>query len=155
MRIEDVADDLTASDEVKSKPLPDGALSFPPDRAESEEKSPSRDSQAETEPLVSHGNGRSQSTEGAPSSVQLRSVLSISISRQFSSRDSALADTLVVNGKQCDVSLSEDKIIWTNKKGTLPIKDGGRAGGGGGGGGGRRRRGRMHKDTVQLCGRHV
>ena len=105
VNIGDIADELTASDEVKSKPNP------LPERGESEEKSPSRDSHADSEPLIS--NGHSQSGDRAP--IELLTMASVS--RQYSMRDSALAGTLAVNGKTCDVNLSEDKITWKNRKG--------------------------------------
>lgn len=108
VNIGDIADELTASDEVKSKPIPLGPL---PERSESEEKSPSRDSHADSEPLIS--NGHSQSGDRAP--IELLTMASVS--RQYSMRDSALAGTLAVNGKTCDVNLSEDKITWKNRKG--------------------------------------
>ena len=108
-----IEDDLTASDEVKSKPGPGARC------VESVEKSPSRDFMGDTEPLVANGRGDQQPHhhQGRPGELELHSMvsLSLSVSRQFSS--GSLSATLGVNGKTCDVNLSEEKMVWTNKKG--------------------------------------
>eukprot|EP00731_Ephydatia_muelleri_P001824 Em0001g1824a len=97
-----IDDDLTASDEVKSKPVP----------VESE-ASPSRDSAGESEPFVT--NGRESDQPERQHQARPVSMISLSMSRQFSS--GSLSAALGVNGKTCDVNLSEEKIVWTNKKG--------------------------------------